>query len=50
MRSVGTLTELLRVRKLNPKFNRGPKSQPKGLWATFLKDFELNLPSPYQHE
>ena len=30
MRLVGTLTELLRVRELNPKFNRGPKSRFKG--------------------
>ena len=27
---VGTLTELLRIRELNPKFNRDPKSWPKG--------------------
>jgi hypothetical protein len=30
MRLVGTLTELLRVRELNSKFNRGPKRRPKG--------------------
>jgi hypothetical protein len=30
MRLVGTLTELLRVRELNPKFNQRPKSWPKG--------------------
>jgi hypothetical protein len=30
MKLVGTLTELLRVRELNSKFNRRPKSRPKG--------------------
>jgi hypothetical protein len=50
MRLVATLTELLKVRELNPKFNRRPKRQPRANGAASLKGFELNMSDPYQHE